>query len=217
MRRQVWIDQPHLPDVPKLKKYTITDAVFDGRWLASHAGPLEFLKNVRDELGGPSGAFFCAQGVDSLGAWPRWQDVTGPEWADWVYDTFQKKIAPGTAGNFPIVHLNPETDDVIWQMAMLKRWRARSPRRWTLWTPVTHKANVFRSVGYQLAELGVIVGPQCYVDPGMQRVESANEVAAWVDIGVPVANVWPVLDGADLGHWWGEVGGAVVFTQGRLS
>jgi hypothetical protein len=215
MRRQIWIDQPKQPDYPRLKAHLITDCVFDGRWLAQLSDPLAFLKDVRDKAGGPSGAYFCAQGADSLGPWPRWQDMTGPEWADWVYDMLQHHIAPNTSADFPICHLNPETDDVGWQMAMLKRWRSRSPRRWTLWSPLVHKAPLYRSVGWEIAKLGVYVSPQCYVGQ-MERVESSNEVLSWIDIGVPAKRVWPMLDAAALGHWWGEMGGAVAFTQGTL-
>lgn len=214
MPRQCWIDQPQDADYAKLAKHNCTHAIFDGRWLAQHPNPLVYLNDVKTRLGG-AGAYFCAQGQDSLGAWPSHNAMTGVEWANWVYDTLQKQIAPGTAGGFPVAHLNPETDDVGWQVAMLKRWRARSPRRTTVWSPVGHKANVFRSVGPQLAELGIIVAPQCYVG-NMERIESSNEVLAWIDIGIPAKNIWPFLDGAELGHWWGEVGGACVFTQGRL-
>lgn len=215
MRRQVWIDQPADADVPKLKKHSITDAIFDARWLLQRADPKAYLERVRDQLGGPSGAYFCAQGEDSLGAWPSWKTTTGPEWADWVYETLQQKIAPGTSGQFPVCHLNPECDDLTWQVSMLKRWRVRSPRRLTVWSPVCHKADVFRAVGGTLSALGITVAPQCYV-ANMDRVESSNEVLAWIAIGIPPERVWPFLDGATLGHWWGEVGGAVVFTQGRL-
>lgn len=217
MSRVCWIDQPQQPDVPKLKKHLITDAIFDGRWLAQ-MGPaqaLDYLEKVRDQLGGSPGAFFCAQGSDSLGAWPSWRTTTGPEWADWVYDTFQNHIAPGTAGAFPVVHLNPECDDVTWQMTMMKRWRMRSPRRYTVWSPVGHKAPIFKAVAGQIVQHNIIVAPQCYVG-NMERIESANEVLAWAQIGIPVTKIQPFLDGATLGHWWGEVGGAIVFSQNRL-
>lgn len=213
--RQAWIDQPAQSDGIKLGKHSITDPIFDGRWLAQQDKPLEFLRAEKLKLGGNPGAFFCAQGVDSLGAWPHWNTMSGPAWADWVYETFQKKIAPGTSGSFPCVHLNPETDDVPWQMGMLKRWRAHAPKRMTVWTPVAHKASLFRDVGWEIAALDIIVGPQCYVGD-MERVESANEMQAWVDIGIPAKKVWPFLDGAALGAWWGEIGGAVVFSQQRL-
>ena len=221
MNRVVWIDQPSNPDYPKLKKHLVTSAIFDGRWLAQKSDlALQYLNHVRDQLGGPSGAYFCAQGADSLGAWPSWQDHTGPQWADWVYEEFQKKIAPGTSGNFPVVHLNPECDNPQWQVAMLKRWRVRSPRRYTVWSPVGHKAELFRNVASAINESNVYVAPQCYVateeDP-MARVESSNEVLAWASIGVPLTRIQPFLDGEKLGHWWGEVGAAIVFSQNRLS
>jgi len=220
MPRQAWIDQPQQPDYIKLGKHQITDPIFDGRWLAGLPKPLEYLNGVRLKIGGPfkmsnPGAYFCAQGTDGLGAWPSYNDLSGEEWADWAYDLLQKKIAPGTSGSFPCAHLNPETDDVDWQLAMLRRWRDHSPKRLTVWTPVAHKANVFRAVGWELAALDIVVGPQCYVG-NMERVESSNEVQAWVDIGIPAKRVWPFLDAADLGAWWGEIAGAVVFTQGRL-
>lgn len=214
MNRQVWIDQPKDADVLKLKANLITNAVFDARWLAGLADPLQYLARVRNSLGG-AGAYFCAQGADSLGAWPSWRTTTGPEWADWAYDLLQHKIAPGTSGSFPVAHLNPECDDVSWQLAMLKRWRTHSPKRFTVWSPISHKANVFRPVGPELAKLVDVVAPQCY-SGAMERVESSNEVLAWISIGIPPLKVWPFLDGAALGQWWGEVGGAVVFTQGRI-
>lgn len=214
--KQCWVDQPKQPDYIKLGKHGVTDPIFDARWLVGLPKPLEFLRDVKTKTAGNPGAFFAAQGTDSLGPWPHYNTMSGPAWADWAYDLLQKKIAPGTSGSFPCAHLNPETDDVAWQMGMLKRWRAHSPKRLTVWTPAAHKANVFRDVGWEIAALDIIVGPQCYVGANMDRVESANEVQAWVDIGIPAKRVWPFLDGAALGAWWGEIGGAVVFTQGRL-
>jgi hypothetical protein len=177
--------------------------------------PLMYLRMVRDTIRGNPGAYFCAQGTDSLGAWPSYDDLKGPQWADWVYNTFQKKIAPGTSGDFPVVHLNPETDNIAWQMSMLRHWRAHAPRRTTVWTPVAHKAEIFKSVAWEIADLNIIVGPQCYVG-NMERVESANEIQAWQRIGIPRQQIMPFLDAEQLGHWWGEEGGAIAFTQARL-
>ncbi len=215
MPRQCWIDQPLEADIPKLKKHLITDPIYDGRWLAQLDNPLEYLKAVRGQLGGNPGAYFCAQGADSLGSWPGPSTMSGPAWADWVYETFQKKIAPGTSGAFPCVHLNPENDDIQWQMAMLKRWRARAPRRMTVWSPVCHKAPLYVDVAAQIAQMNIVVAPQAYV-ANMDRVESSNEVLAWAAIGIPTRLIYPFLDGRTLGLWWGEIGGAVVFTQSRL-
>jgi hypothetical protein len=214
--RQCWVDQPNQPDYIKLGKYLITDPIFDGRWLVNLPKPLEYLKDVKAKIGGNPGAYFCAQGADSLGPWPSHSVLSGSDWADWAYDLLQRKIAPGTSGAFPVAHLNAETDDIDWQMAMLKRWRSHAPRRLTVWSPVAHKATLFRNVGWKIAALGIIVAPQCYVGPNNDRVDSANEVQAWVDIGIPAKNVWPFLFGTQLGAWWGEVSGAVIFTQGQL-
>ena len=216
MPRQVWVDQPNQSAPLKLGKNNITDPIFDGRWLAQLPNPLEFLKGEKTKYGGNPGAYFCAQGTDSLGAWPSHNAMSGPAWADWAYDLFWHKIAPGTSGDFPCAHLNAETDDVDWQIAMLKRWRAHLPKRLTVWSPVAHKATLYRAVGWKLASLNIIVAPQCYVGPDNERVDSANEVQAWVDIGVPAKRVWPFLFGSQLGAWWGEVNGAVVFTQGQI-
>ena len=214
--RQCWIDQPDQPDYIKLGKHSITDPIFDGRWLATLDKPLEYLQDVQAKTGGNPGAYFCAQGTDSLGAWPSFRTMSGPTWADWVWSIFWGKLAAGTSGAFPCAHLNPETDDVDWQIGMLSRWRAHAPKRLTVWSPCAHKANLFRSVGWKLASLNIIVAPQCYVGATNERVDSANEVQAWVDIGVPAKRVWPFLFGSQLGAWWGEVNGAVVFTQGQI-
>lgn len=216
MYRACWIDQPNQPDYTKLVRHDVTAPIFDGRWLAAMGiGALPYLKEVRNRIRGNPGAFFCAQGSDSLGPWPSYDSLTGPEWADWVYETFQKKIAPGTSRDFPVVHLNPETDDVQWQMTMLRRWRARSPLRSTVWTPVAHKAEIFKAVADEIGNMNIIVGPQCYVG-NMERVESSNEVQAWQRVGIPRTQIMPFLDGENLGHWWGEEVGAIVFTQNRL-
>jgi hypothetical protein len=215
MYRACWIDQPAGPDYPKLAKHSITAPIFDGRWLAEKSNPLDYLKEVKAKAGGNPGIFLCAQGTDSLGAWPSYRDLTGKEWADWAYNMVQNKIAPGSSGTFPVVHLNPETDDVEWQLAMIKRWRQRSPRRTTVWTPIAHKAEIFQLAGKAIATLGIIVGPQCYVG-NMERVESENEVQGWLRAGFPRTQIMPFLDGAELGHWWGEEVGAIVFSQVRL-
>lgn len=219
MYRAIWIDQPQEPNYDKLIQEQITAAIFDLRFLAQKSGTprgaLPYLESVRNKLRGNPGAFAAAQGEDSLGAWPSYDDLTGEEWADWVYELFQLKVAPGSKGDFPVVHLNPETDDVDWQMSMLRRWRARSPRRTTVWTPVAHKANIFQAVGTQIAALNIIVGPQCYVG-NMDRVESSNEIQAWQRIGVPREQIMPFLPADDLGEWWGEEVGAIAFIQSLL-
>lgn len=217
MSRSVWVDPPNDPDYDTLAKHGITDPIFDARWLSRLAKPLEYLKAVRDKTHGTAGAYFCSQGSDSLGTWPSHLLLSGPEWADWAYNLLQKTIAPGTSGGFPVAHLNPETDDVEWQLSMLQRWRARSPKRVTVWSPPAHKATVFTDIGYKLAAMNVIVSPQCYVGEPMERVESANEVLAWAAIGVPTRQIQPMLDARTLGHWWGEIGGATAFTMGGLS
>ena len=214
MSRCAWLVQPEQSDYVKLGKHGITDPIFDARWLATLSDPLDYLKDVKAKTSGNPGVYYCAQGSDSLGAWPHWNTMSGPAWADWVYE-LHRSIAPGALGAFQI-HLNPETDDVEWQLAMLKRHRRHFPKCLTVWSVVAHKANIFRAVGWKIAALDVIVSPQCYVGLNMERVESENEVLAWVDIGIPAKRVWPFLDGEKLGAWWGEVGGAVVFSQGRL-
>lgn len=208
MNRGVWVDANNDLDPAKVQKHGLSEAFFDGRWLAAKTDPLAYLAGVKQLVRSP-GIFLCAQGE----GWPSPATMTGAEWAWWAYDLVQHKIAPGTGGAFPLVDLNAEVDDLTgWVIPMLRQWRRHSPRRATALVVCAHKAELFRPVVNDLINLNVIVKPECFVDPGMQRVESSYEVLAWEGIGFPAERIVPCLAGDQLGAWWG----GTAFTMGRL-
>lgn len=221
MTRAVWIDAGNEARSDLTTRYGITQVFYDARWImlentaAKPQGALEYLKSVQAK-GFQPGVYICSQGSDSLGAWPSAKTLSGPEWADIAYDWVQKKIAPGTSGSFPLVDLNCEVDDPAWILAMGARWRQHSPRRFTSWSMCAHKYPLFKDSSVQIGVLFNLLKPQCY-EGAMQRVESASELDGWQSIGIPRERIAPMLDGAQLGDWWGSnAGGATAYTQGRL-
>lgn len=204
--RGVWQDANNDPNYGMLEAHQIDCAYFDVR---DERVTLQYLENVRNQLGS-AGLYLCSQGE----GWPNASEVSGRQWADWAYETVQKRIAPGTSGQFPRVILNCETHDRAWIVAMLKRWRSRSPRRATCWSMEGHQYDLFRPIATELEDLTISVGPQCYVGdpPNRHRIESGTEVARWGEL-VGSERVIPFLDASSLGWWWR----GIAFSAGSLS
>lgn len=202
--RSVWCDAGTDPDPAKLADAGITVPFLDARWVGTKADPLAYLKWVRGLAGmTTAGLYLCDP-------WQWTGPPTDPEaWADWAYDLVQHRCAPGTGGDFPRVDLNYEHDDPEWLVAMLRRWRAHSPRRTTAFVVQAHKASIYAPVAAVLNTLRVTVKPECWLGE-MVRVESSAELEAWQYAGV--ALVEPMLDAKQLGAYW--MGTA--FTMGRL-
>lgn len=205
--RACWVDGNNDMDAVKLARHGITDPYFDARWVAAKPDPLGFLKSVRDK-GFIPGLYLCSQGE----GWPSHHELSGSEWADWAYDMVQLKIAPETRGNFPRVCLNNEIHDAEWILAMLRRWRARSPRRWTSWSMEGHQTGwMGPSFGETISPFVQAVHPQAFRGD-LSRFESDRVALEMVAIGFPVDKVFCVLAADDLGEWWD----GVVLPQGRL-
>jgi hypothetical protein len=158
------------------------------------------------------GLYACGQGT----GWPNPTTHSGPAFADWVYDAVQKRIAPGTMGSFPKVMLNCETHDTGWLMSMFKRWRKKSPRRETYWSPEGRQAGLFsRDQVAVLNELNIRVVPQAYRghDKTPYDAHLPGVVDEWLKAGLRSELVWLMYDGAwALPYNWQ----GFVFTQGRL-
>lgn len=213
--RACWVDGNNDADYAKLARHGITDPYFDARWVAAKANPLTFLSSVR-EKGFTPGLYLCSQGE----GWPSHDDLSGREWADWAYELVQRKIAPGTRGDFPRVCLNCEIHSADWILEMLLRWRARSPRRWTSWSMEGHQTGWMTSsasaevLGFAetVAPLLQAVHPQAFRGD-LTRLESDRVALEMVAAGFPIEKVFCVYAADDLGEWWD----GVVLPQGRLS
>jgi hypothetical protein len=179
----------------------------DARWVAAKPDPLGYLKWVRG-LAGMTGV-----GLYLCDPWQWNNPIRDPEaWADYAYNLAQHECAPGTSGSFPSAHLNYEQDDAAgWLLPMLRRWRAHSPRRTTAFVVNAHKWPVYAAVAPAIAGLAVSVVPECF-SGSMERVESAAEVQGWAAVGGSSLDVYPMLDGAQLGAEWD----GVAFTMGHL-
>jgi hypothetical protein len=199
----VWQDAGNDPDGDTFRRHGIDCVYFDVR---DPRVTLPYLEHVRDEFGS-AGLYLCSQGK----GWPTPDKISGPAWADWAYGIVQKQIAPGTSGQFPRVILNCETHNVDWIVAMLKRWRKRSPRRATCWSMEGHQYPLFTQMADALRDLTVSVGPQCYSGDMSSRIESGTEVQEWGAL-VGAERVVPFLDAKALGAWWT----GVAFSAGTL-
>jgi hypothetical protein len=199
----VWQDEGSEPDLHGLLQRGIDCVYFSVRDPKVNLARLE---SVRDSLGA-AGLYLCSQGE----GWPAATQNSGKAWADWAYGEVQKRIAPGTAGQFPRVILNCETHDVAWILAMLRQWRRRSPRRATCWSMEGHQYPLFAGDAPELERLTISVGPQCYNGAMSRRTESGREVLEWGRIVGP-ERVVPFLDASLLGDWWQ----GIAFSSGRL-
>jgi hypothetical protein len=199
----VWQDANNDPNYGTCAKHGIDCAYFDVR---DERVTLPYLEDVRNRLGS-AGVYLCSQGE----GWPSAGTTTPKAWADWAYEEVQKRIAPGTSGQFPRVILNCETHDVAWILSMLKRWRARSPRRATCWSMEGHQYPLFAGHAQELDALTISVGPQCYSGDMSRRIESGREVQEWGAI-VGAERVVPFLDAKALGDWWR----GIAFSMGSL-
>lgn len=159
------------------------------------------------------GLYLCSQGE----GWPSADTMTPVAWADWAYDKVQKQIAPGTAGSFPKVMLNCETHDANWVIAMLKRWRAKSPRRETYWSPEGRQAGLFNPAQIQaLNDMNIGVSPQAYTGHNQTPYQPhlPGVIDEWLKAGLRANLLWMTWDGAwkPLPYNWQ----GFVFTQGRM-
>ena len=205
--KAAWVDPPSEADPAKLKAWGVDEVYFDARW---DRLSLDYLHHVRDGQGfAYPGVYFCSQGE----GWPDAHSTAPEAWADWAYNRVQKEIAPGTSGGFPRVHLNCETHDDQWLQAMFKRWRSRSPRRWTGWSMEGHQAG-WMNTTFVAALVGLRIDaylPQAYTG-NMRRNESDRVALELVAAGFPVGRVWCMYDAAQVGYWWD----GCLYTQGRL-
>lgn len=209
--RAIWADGGNDADYVKNARYGIDEPYFDARWVAAKPDPLGFLKSVRDRTPKQKpGLYLCSQGD----GWPSHHELSGAEWADWAYELVQKKIAPGTRGDFPRVCLNCEIHDPQWILEMLTQWRKRNPRRWTSWSMEGHQTGWMMGLeGFVAAVEPMLdaVHPQAFRG-NMARFESDRVALEMVAAGFPVEKVWCVLAADKLGESWD----GVALPQGRL-
>src|SRR5574337_1610669 len=209
MTRAAWIDPGNDPRGDLTTRFGITDPYFDGRWLLTKPNPSEYLRGVRAKGFAP-GVYLCSQGD----GWPSASSTKPETWATWAYNMIQKQIAPGTSGSFPKVHLNCETHDPAWLLAMLKQWRAHSPKRETALVIEGMQGGWFKAVARQISsDLGVTVIAEAF-HGNMVRSESADVLIDLVNAQTTLSHAGVCLDAAQLGDWWGVNVPAVAFTQG---
>lgn len=204
--KQIWVDPPSEADYTKLRAWDVTDPFYDIRW---DRLDLAYLQEVRSKGFNP-GLYICSQGE----GWPDAHSTAPAAWADWAYGEV-KRIAPRTSGNFPMICINAETHDDQWLLAMFKRWRSHSPKRWTSWSMEGHQG------GWMVANPAFVSGmnalnldaycPQAYRG-GMVRMESDRVALDMVLAGFPASKVFCFYDAAQVGYWYD----GVLYTQGRL-
>lgn len=204
--RAAWVD--HGQDAPyhALEKHLITDVYFDIR---DPRLDLTYLNTVRGHGYAP-GLYACSQGD----GWPNPTTMSGPGFADWVYDKVQKQIAPGTSGSYPKVLLNCEQHDIGgWIIPMLKRWRSKSPRRETYWSMEGRQGGNMSPFVEQINKFNIGLAPQMY--RGDMSPQPAGVVYELVRYGFAPGRIWAMYDGAALPWNWEWIGG-FAFTAGRL-
>src|SRR5574337_255854 len=210
--RSCWIDPFNDARGDLKTRFGITTPVFDGRWLAAKdpVGALAYLKAARAKFGG-AGIYLCSQGEDSLGAWPNASTTDPVKWASWANDMVQRKIAPGTGGSFPVVHLNCETHNGVWIIQMLAQWRKHQPKRETALLIEGMQGGWFKAIASGVAALNVTTYAEAFHGP-MTRSESEAVLRDLLAAGVPYERAGVCLDASQLGDWWS----GVAFSQGRL-
>lgn len=207
--RGIYVDEGNDAAYHLLVEHQITDPYYSVR---DPRVTLSYLNGVVGR-GYHPGLYACSQGT----GWPNPTTHSGPAFADWMYDKVQKQIAPGTSGSYPKVLLNCETHDTAWIISMLKRWRARSPRRETYWSPEGKQAGLFASAQIAaLNDLRVGVCPQAYRGHDQTPYEAhlPGVIDEWIKAGLDSKLLWLTWDGAwkPLPYNWQ----GFVFTQGRM-
>jgi hypothetical protein len=208
MSKAVWVDRNNDAAYHKLEQYEITDPYYDIRDPRLN---LTYLNGVVGR-GFHPGLYACSQGE----GWPTPTTMSGPAWADWVYDRVQKVIAPGTMGSYPKVMLNCETHDIGgWIVPMLKRWRTKSPRRETYWTMEGKQGGILGPHVDAINACNVILVPQGY--RGDMELHTAGVAFELLRAGFAPSRISMFWDAAHLPYNWGT--GAIsefAYTQGRL-
>ena len=202
--RAVWVDRGQDADYATLRKHSITDPYYDVR---DPRVTLQYLNGVVGRGFAP-GLYACSQGE----GWPSPTTMSGPAWADWVYEKVQVAIAPGTMGSYPKVCLNCETHNPDWIVSMLKRWRKRSPRRETYWSPEGRQAGNFSPAhvaAINACNVGVV--PQFF--RGDMTPQSPGVVLELLAAGFAPDRLYGFFDAAALPYNWSR---GFAFTQGRL-
>ena len=203
MIRQLWIDDGNDARGDLKSKFDITDPIFSVR---DPRITRAYLDSVQAK-GYHPGLYLCSQGE----GWPSHDSMTGRQWADWAYSEVQR-IAPGTSGSYPKVHLNCETSDAAWLVSMLARWRSHSPRRETSLLIEGRKAGIFAPD--QVAMInnsGVYVCIEvCQGD--MTPHPEGTCALPMLRAGFSAARLYGVYDAAHLPWDWQ----GVAFSQGRL-
>lgn len=153
--RSIWIDAGQKPQA-RLHDKGITDVYFDAR--DPQLTPA-FFDEIRKSFN--PGVFVCSQGSDQFGAWPDGRTMTGRAWADWAYNRIQNEL---NAPRYVKVCLNCEQPGTAaWIVQALRRWRAHSPMRATVWAPEGRKAGLFSEADVQAINLlSIEVAPQFY-------------------------------------------------------
>lgn len=202
--RAVWVDEGNDADYGKLQGHGITEPFYSGK---DPRVNLLYLNDVRTRGFNP-GVYLCSQGE----GWPGAHETAPAAWATWAYNKI-REVAPGTSGKFPLVHLNCETHDPDWLLAMFKRWRARSPRRWTGWSMEGHQGG-WMTPAFVTAMKALNIDaylPQAFKG-NMAPIESDRTALDLIKAGFTWDKVWCMYDAAQIrGIWDG-----CLFTQGRL-
>ena len=201
--RSLWIDEGNDADSARMVSHGITEPIYSVR---DPRVTLSYLGTIKAKGFNP-GLYMCSQGE----GWPSHHDLTGKEWADWAYKEVQR-IAPGTAGSYPKVHLNCETSDAAWLVAMLTRFRAHSPRRETYLLIEGRKAGIFSP-----DQVAAINNTVVFICPEFCTGDMTPHPEGFVTLPMLRAGflskfLYGVYDAANLPYDWQ----GVAFTQGRL-
>ena len=202
--RAIWIDRGNDAPYHALTKHQITDPYYDVRDPRLN---LNYLNGVVGR-GFRPGLYACSQGD----GWPNPTTMSGPAWADWVYEKVQVVIAPGTMGSYPRVCLNIESHDVEnWVLPALKRWRKKSPRRETYWALEGRQGGLFKPEHVTaINALGIGVCVEFF--RGDMTPHGPGVIDEMLKLGFAPERLWAFWDAAALSWSWQ----GMAFTAGRL-
>lgn len=201
--RSLWIDEGSDADSARMAANDITEPIYSVR---DPRVTLSYLGTIKAKGFNP-GLYLCSQGE----GWPSHTQVTGKAWADWAYKEVQR-IAPGTAGSYPKVHLNCETDDAQWLVAMLARWRSHSPKRETYLLIEGRKAGIFSPAQVTaINNSGVTVCPETFRGDMTPHLEGSSTLPM-IRAGFNPKRLYGCFDAANLPYDWQ----GVAFIQHRL-
>lgn len=201
----IWIDEGDRPDYALLRRYGLDTVMMSARSDREGVTAATF-DEIRRQ--GFAAGIYVGHGWDEADGLQPEQSAERMN-AQWLkFGGLKKRLS---------VMFNDEGKNVDAVLRKITRWRQLREFAPTLYSPEGFQGGILRQIASHLTSYRVMTVPQNY-GGGMTAAEQWDSRGTVYDLllnGFASDLVIPFLDGRYLKRGW-ELGGAVVFTQGRL-